>query len=87
MGVLHGIAGGAHVIGILPALALPSLAASAAYVGGFAAGTVASMGVFALVLGRMSDRAGQRSEGAFRSMLGVSGAATMAMGWIWVSRA
>ena len=39
-GSLHGVAGTAHVLGVLPALALPGAAASGAYLVGFAFGTV-----------------------------------------------
>ena len=46
-GTLHGVAGTAHILGILPAVALPGLWASSAYLLAFGAGTVAAMAAFA----------------------------------------
>ncbi len=51
VGVLHGVAGSSHFLGVLPALALPSAAASFGYLSGFALGTVAAMSGFAGGLG------------------------------------
>ncbi|HYE33307.1 MAG TPA: nickel transporter, partial [Methylomirabilota bacterium] len=41
IGVLHGSAGGAHFLGVLPALAFPTLLQATAYVASYAVGTVA----------------------------------------------
>jgi hypothetical protein len=38
MGVLHGLAGSSHFLGVLPALALPTRAAALAYIAAFGAG-------------------------------------------------
>ena len=43
LGVLHGIAGSSHFLGVLPALALPTRAAALTYIGAFGVGTVAAM--------------------------------------------
>jgi len=51
VGVLHGVAGSSHFLGVLPALALPSATASLGYLSGFALGTVAAMSGFAGGLG------------------------------------
>ena len=37
-GTVHGVAGTAHVLGVLPAIALPSWASSGVYLGAFALG-------------------------------------------------
>ncbi len=84
MGLLHGVAGGSHVLGVLPALALPTFMASVSYVAGFAAGTVAAMGVFALVMGWLSGSVAQRGERTFRGLLGASATATLAVGAFWL---
>jgi sulfite exporter TauE/SafE len=54
LGVLHGVAGSSHFFGVLPALALPSMAASMTYIAAFGVGTVAAMTGFA---GRRRHRA------------------------------
>jgi hypothetical protein len=51
MGVLHGIAGSSHFLGVLPALALPTRAASLAYIGAFGVGSIAAMSGFGAVVG------------------------------------
>ena len=86
MGILHGVAGGSHFLGVLPALALPTLAASAFYLLGFASGTVAAMGIFAAAMGWFSGSAAERGDRAFRGLLGGSAAATVAVGVFWIVR-
>ena len=51
MGVLHGIAGSSHFLGVLPALALPTRAASLAYIAAFGAGSIVAMTGFGAALG------------------------------------
>jgi ABC-type nickel/cobalt efflux system permease component RcnA len=82
-GTLHGIAGTAHILGVLPALALPGATASALYLSGFAAGTVLAMGGFAALVGWFSTgpRSGpRRMRGA---LLGTS-ALTLSVGVAWL---
>ena len=51
MGVLHGIAGSSHFLGVLPALALPTRAASLAYIAAFGMGSVLAMTGFGAAVG------------------------------------
>src|SRR6266550_6920533 len=51
MGILHGIAGSSHFLGVLPALALPTRGAALTYVGAFGVGTVVAMTAFAAIIG------------------------------------
>ena len=43
VGLLHGVAGSSHFFGVLPALALPTPAASFGYIAAFGLGTVVAM--------------------------------------------
>ncbi|MBI4887628.1 MAG: sulfite exporter TauE/SafE family protein, partial [Acidobacteria bacterium] len=54
-GVLHGVAGSSHFLGVIPALALPTRAASVTYIAAFGVGTVAAMTLFAAVVSRASS--------------------------------
>jgi hypothetical protein len=82
VGVLHGVAGSSHLLGILPALALPSAAASLGYLAGFGAGTVAAMSGFAGVLGWLGgDDDAPRHR---RWLLTASSAAAIVVGVIWM---
>jgi sulfite exporter TauE/SafE len=83
-GTVHGVAGSAHVLGVLPAVAFDSRAASAAYLVAFAAGTVAAMGLFAGVIGAVSSSAGRREERRLRGLLGAASAATVLVGALWI---
>ena len=56
VGTLHGIAGSSHLLGIVPALALPSDGAAAAYLVCFCIGSVAAMGAFASFVGWIRDQ-------------------------------
>jgi hypothetical protein len=82
VGVLHGIAGSAHFLGVLPALALPSAAASFGYLSGFALGTVAAMSGFAGGLGLIggSDDAPRHR----RWLLSASSAIAIVVGLVWI---
>lgn len=51
-GVLHGAAGGGHLLGVLPSLALPT-AGAALYLSVYLGGAVLTMSAFALVCGRL----------------------------------
>lgn len=82
VGVLHGIAGSSHFLGVLPALALPSAAASFGYLAGFALGTVAGMTGFAGglgVLGGPDDAPRHR-----RWLLSASSALAIVVGLVWI---
>jgi sulfite exporter TauE/SafE len=84
-GTVHGVAGTAHVLGVLPALALGSAAASGAYLLSFAAGTVLAMGVFAGLVGVGTARAVGRAPLRLRGILGTAGAAAVLVGLAWLS--
>jgi hypothetical protein len=83
-GSLHGIAGTAHLLGVLPALALPGFVASAVYLGAFALGTVAAMAAFAAVVGTGSRR-WATGPGALRRLLYAASLATTATGLAWLA--
>jgi len=51
VGTLHGLAGTAHLVGVLPSLALPTGRETAGYLGAFALGTIVAMTAFAAAVG------------------------------------
>jgi len=79
VGVLHGVAGSSHFFGVLPALALPSPAASFTYIAAFGVGTVAAMTAFAAGIGRV----GTPRFSHHRLMAG-TGVAAIAVGCVWI---
>jgi hypothetical protein len=84
VGTLHGLAGSSHLLGIVPALALPSDAAAVAYLLCFGTGSVAAMGGFALAIGWIAGRPGTSGAGAQRVLLGLCSAAAVLVGGFWL---
>lgn len=85
VGTLHGTAGGSHLVGILPALALSSAVAATAYVLAFAAGTLVAMSGFAWLVGwggERTDRLGRRARASF---VGACAGASIAVGFVWLA--
>jgi hypothetical protein len=83
LGVLHGIAGSSHFFGVLPALALPSLSASLAYVAAFGAGTVIAMTAFAAAVGIGSVRLPNGAR-AHRLMMVTAAVLAIVVGSVWL---
>lgn len=57
VGILHGLAGSSHFLGILPALAIPSQEGVVGYLLAFGMGSIAAMAGYAWLLGRLGGRA------------------------------
>jgi hypothetical protein len=83
MGILHGVAGSSHFLGVLPALALPTRAASVTYIGAFGVGTVTAMTVFAAVIGSAGSRV-QDGAPLHRAMMLTASALAIAVGAYWL---
>jgi len=84
IGILHGLAGSSHFLGVLPVLAFPTAGQAAAYLIAFGVGTVASMAVFAFAIGHMSARLAISGERAYRQLMVVCSMAAMAVGCVWL---
>jgi len=84
VGVLHGLAGSAHFLGVLPALALPTRGAAITYVACFGVGTVAAMTGFAALIGRLASRSSKSGTRAYRILLLSLGLAAIAVGIVWL---
>ncbi len=83
VGTLHGLAGSAHLLGVLPALALPSDFAAGSYLLLFGTGSVAAMGTFASLVGWIANRPGVSSPRAQSALLGLSSLVGIAVGGYW----
>lgn len=83
-GILHGLAGSSHVIGILPALALPTRALSAAYLVSYGVGNIASMTVFSSAVGAVARRARDGGVPVYRGLLYACSVMALLVGGVWV---
>ena len=84
IGVLHGLAGSAHFLGVLPMLAFPTHAEAGLYLAAFAGGTVLSMALFAGLIGVASRRCARRSGQFYRGFMSLCGGAAVMVGCAWV---
>lgn len=84
VGVLHGLAGGSHLFGVIPALALPSLGLSAIWLVLFGLGTIVAMMAFAGVLGLIVHGMAQRIDRLYRGALGLCSAVAIGIGLWWL---
>jgi hypothetical protein len=83
MGILHGVAGSSHFLGVLPALALPTRAAAISYIAAFGVGTVAAMTAFAAIIGSAGIRVHHRAA-LHRGMLLAAATLAIAVGGYWL---
>ena len=77
MGILHGIAGSSHFLGVLPALA------AVTYIAAFGVGTVIAMTAFAAVIGSTGIRVRHRAA-LHRGMLLTAATLAIAVGGFWL---
>lgn len=83
IGILHGCAGGSHLVGILLVLAFPTLTGVFAYLAGFVAGSVLAMTAFAAGIGCLSA-SGNRMPRAQAALVMVSSLASLGIGAWWL---
>ncbi|UHQ19389.1 hypothetical protein LVB87_14555 [Lysobacter sp. KIS68-7] len=84
VGTVHGVGGSAHLLGIVPALALPSNVAAGAYLALFGIACVAAMGTFATLIGWGAGRRQLASPRVQGALLGVPSVAAVAIGFYWL---
>ena len=82
LGLLHGIAGGSHFLGILPALALP-LASACFYLISYLIGSLISMNLFTCLISFTTLNVGQKF---IKRLICVAGGISFSMGLFWIQR-
>ncbi|MFM8471804.1 MAG: nickel transporter, partial [Limisphaerales bacterium] len=82
VGTLHGVAGSSHFLGVLPALAFPTMTEAVWYLSAYGLGTVAAMVLFSSLVGLSARSLAASSAQAYQRMLaGCSLAAVLVGGW------
>lgn len=84
IGILHGLAGSSHFLGVLPVLAFPTQTQAIAYLAAFGVGTVISMVTFSSVLGLVTRRFAVGSAKVYRGLLGTCAVTAMGVGMFWL---
>jgi sulfite exporter TauE/SafE len=84
IGLLHGLAGSSHFVGILVALAFPTQTQALAYLIAFAAGTIVSMAAFSWVMGALAQKYALGSAKIYRAFMGICATTALAVGCFWL---
>jgi nickel/cobalt transporter (NicO) family protein len=87
VGALHGLAGTAPVIALLPVVALETAWVGIGYLVAFGIGTAAAMGLYALLAGAVVGGAARRSEALARRIAMGTGILTIGIGLFWIVQA
>lgn len=87
VGLLHGLAGTAPAVALLPLVRTDSAWLGLGYLAAFAVGTAAAMALYALLAGAVAGRVAVRSARAARALSLIAGAATAAVGVWWMAAA
>jgi hypothetical protein len=83
IGILHGLAGSSHFLGVLPILALPTHMQALGYLFAFGIGTIVSMATFSSLMGFVASRCAGRSTQVYRAVMGCCAVAAMGVGCVW----
>ena len=84
VGTVHGLAGSSHLLGVVPALALPSDTAAAAYLIVFGVGSIAAMGMFSSFIGWIALRPGANGAKTQSALLALFSAIAIVIGSTWL---
>lgn len=87
IGMLHGLAGSSHLLGVLPMLALPTHLMAVTYLAAFAVGTVVAMTGFTWAVGWAARRCAARGARLYRGLLVTCGVAAIVVGFVWIGQA
>ena len=85
IGTLHGLVGTGSTLAVLPTLGLHAFAERAAYLSGFAAGTIGAMSGIAWLLGVLAPR--DDLGAAYRRVFYLASSAALALGVVWLGLA
>ena len=85
VGTLHGLAGSSHVLGVLPALSMPSVPAALLYLAAFGLGSVAAMSALSAVVSLFASRCDTTGTRVYRGLMGVCSAGAILVGCFWLA--
>ncbi len=83
-GILHGLAGSAHVLGVLPALALPTGTDAAVYLGAYGVGNVAAMAAFSSLMGAFGLLSRRTGVDMHRGFIAACSLVAIGVGSYWL---
>jgi sulfite exporter TauE/SafE len=84
VGIIHGLAGSSHFLGVLPALALPTRAEAITYLLAFGIGTISAMVVFSIAMGLLASRFSMFGNKAYYGLLVSFSMVAIIIGGFWL---
>lgn len=84
VGIIHGLAGSSHLLGVLPALAMPTKFEATIYLIAFGIGTILAMVIFSEVLGRVASRFSEYGQKIYRVLSISFSSIAVAIGLFWI---
>lgn len=84
VGTLHGLAGSSHILGVLPALALPTVTMAVAYLAAFGLGTVIAMMAFSHMVGAVASRLEVKAWKVYQGMMYACSVVAFVVGVTWL---
>ncbi len=84
IGIIHGLAGSSHLLGVLPALALPTKIQAAMYLISFGIGTIMAMMFFSHVLGFVALKFAEKRLNLYRNLSISFSSIAIAVGVFWL---
>ncbi|WP_429819581.1 sulfite exporter TauE/SafE family protein [Ensifer sp. B1-9] len=84
VGTIHGLAGSSHLLGVVPALALPTDADAVAYLLLFGLGTTAAMAAFSTSIGWLAHRPSTRNVKVQNLLMASASTIAIAVGGFWL---
>lgn len=87
VGMAHGLAGTAAFLALLPVALLSSRWLAGAYLVSFGVGTIAAMGLYAMLAGIVFHRVGNRAPRLESGLRAFAGLASAAIGILWIVQA
>jgi len=85
MGILHGFAGSAHVLGVLPALALPTQGQALVYLACFGLGSIGAMGLYGWLIDYSLRGLHRHGLWPYQAFLTASSVLAIAVGTFWLA--
>lgn len=88
-GILHGCSGSGHLLGVMPALAMPSWIVASTYLISFGFGTMFAMSIFTALVGELSTQMSERlNDPSTPGRLALASSLfALVMGSVWTGRA
>jgi hypothetical protein len=84
IGLLHGLAGSSHFLGVLPVLAFPTRVQALSYLLAFGIGTIGSMATFSWLMAQLASRCALAGATLYRGLMSICAAIAMVVGCFWL---